>query len=258
MVVPVSLLPASGPGELTVSFLNVGQGDATLITTPSGKQVLIDGGPSGIVLARELGEVMPHWDRSLDIVILSHPDEDHMAGLIEARSRFAVSVAMDNEIARTTETFSYYEATYSDANGLRAGDDFTIDGVHFEVLWPDPEFGTGSTNDRSVVIRVSYEEITFLFTGDSEAPVHDALLLAGEVAADVLKVPHHGSATASRAFLDAVDPAVAVISVGPNPYGHPREEVLAALEGSRLYRTDRDGRVSIRTDGSRLRVSTER
>jgi len=258
MVVPVSLLQASGPGELTVSFLNVGQGDATLITTPSGKQVLIDGGPSGIVLARELGEVMPHWDRSLDLVILSHPDEDHMAGLIEARSRFAVSGAMDNGITRTTETFSYYEATYSDAKGLQAGDDFTIDGVHFEVLWPAPELSTGSTNDRSVVIRVSYGEITFLFTGDSEAPVHDSLLLAGEVAADVLKVPHHGSATASRAFLDAVDPAVAVISVGPNPYGHPRQEVLAALEASRLYRTDRDGRVSIRTDGNRLRVSTER
>jgi competence protein ComEC len=241
-----------------VDFLDVGQGDAALITAPDGQQFLIDGGPSGIELVRELGRVMPHWDRTIEAVLLTHPQEDHMAGLPELDRRFHILSAYQNGRSNTTETFGYYEAAYPTTRRLTAGDDFAFGGLRVEVLWPPVGFETEELNDTSLVLRVTYRHVSLLFTGDSEAPVHEALMAAGDLRADVLKVPHHGSKTTDPEFFAVVSPSVAVISVGTgNAFGHPHADTLAALQGTRLFRTDQDGRVTIRSDGRTIRVSSE-
>ena len=258
-VVPLTLLPRGGPGELVVQFLDVGQGDAALITTPNGRQVLIDGGPSGIELARELGQVMPHWDRTLDAVIATHPQEDHVAGLAEAIGRFRAAAVYENGRTNVTTAFAVFEKRASARQALEQGSSFQLDGVLFEVLWPPAGYTTDDLNNTSLVIRMTYGKRTFLFTADSEEGVHAELLRSGQLRADVLKVPHHGSQTTQPWFFNAVQPAVAVISAGAgNLYGHPHAQTLQALEGVRTYRTDESGRVTVRTDGATLRVSSER
>ncbi len=256
-VLPVSVLARPGDGGLTVRFFDVGQGDAALITTPHGRQVLIDGGPSGLGLARALSSSMPHWDRSIDLVILSHPQEDHMAGLPEIASRYAVSGTRDNGRENTTATFRYFRAGASASKPLEAGDSLSVDGVQIDILWPSPDYQSEELNDTSLVIRVSYRDISFLFTGDSEAPVHGALMESSDLRADVLKVPHHGSKTTDPALFAAVSPSLAVISVGAdNIFGHPHPDTLSALSGYRVLRTDQAGTVTVHTDGRSLRVST--
>ncbi|MBA4179304.1 MAG: DNA internalization-related competence protein ComEC/Rec2 [Anaerolinea sp.] len=259
LAVPVSLLPIGGPGDLEMSVLDVGQGDAILLTTPSGKRVLVDGGPSSIGLARELGAVLPHWQRRIDVVIVTHPQEDHIGGVPGLLRRYDVRAEWDTGATNMTMAASLYTQRAGRRRTVQAGDGFTIDGVRFEVLWPPPDYETKQLNDRSVVLRVTYGEVSMLLTGDFEAAAQLALMARGDVSADVLKVPHHGSKTSSAAFLKAVDPALAVISVGDkNRFGHPAEETLEALSGTRLLRTDQDGRVTVTTDGKRIRVSTER
>ena len=258
-VIPVSLLSRHGPGELVVAFLDIGQGDAVLITTPRGNQILIDGGPSGVVLARELGEVMPHWDRRLDAIVLTHPQEDHMAGFPEILNRMRVGVTYTNGIGNDTSAFREFRFRANNFRELSAGDRFELDGVKFEVVWPPPGFEDDDLNNTSLVIRLTYEDVTFLFTGDSEAVVHEQLVQSAVLQADILKVPHHGSKTTEAWFFDAVSPSVAVISVGSdNRFGHPHPDTLAALAGVRTFRTDVSGRVTVRTDGDRVAVATER
>lgn len=258
-IIPVSVLSHPGDGGLTVRFFDVGQGDAAFLTTPHGRQVLIDGGPSGLGLARALSASMPHWDHSLDLVILSHPQEDHMAGLPEVATRYAVGTTKGNGRENTTATFIYFQATSPLATSLRAGDTFVIDGVRFEVLWPRADYSSEELNDTSLVIRVTYGGVSFLFTGDSEAPVHRALIEGADVRADVLKVPHHGSKTTDPALFAAVSPSLAIISVGAgNIFGHPHPDTLAALEGYQVLRTDQHGTVTVRTNGRAISVSTAR
>ncbi|MGE0598060.1 MAG: ComEC/Rec2 family competence protein [Dehalococcoidia bacterium] len=258
-IVPVSLFPRSGPGELVVQFLDVGQGDAALITTPHGSQILIDGGPSGIDLARELGEVMPHWDRSLDLVIVSHPQEDHIAGIPEVFSRLHVGEVDDNGAENATASYAIYEDERPARLTLSQGDSFERDGVGFEVLWPPADYAPKNLNNTSIIVRVTYEGVSFLFTGDAEGPAFEALSATESVRASVLKVPHHGSKTTPAWVFEAVQPSLAVISVGEdNIFGHPHGDTLAALAGVPTYRTDLSGRITVRSSGGRLKVSTER
>lgn len=257
--VPVSLLPMRGPGEMEMAVLDVGQGDAILLTTPSGKHVLVDGGPSAIGLARELGAVLPHWQRQIEMVVVTHPQEDHIGGVPGLLTRYGVQAEPDAGARNATVSAVLYMDRATRRRTLAAGDSFTVDGVRFEVLWPPPDYATGELNDLSVVLRMSYGEVSMLLTGDFEAPAQRALMAREDVSADVLKTPHHGSKTSSPAFLKAVDASVAVISVGEgNRFGHPAAETLEALAGTRLLRTDRDGRVTVRTDGKRIAVSAQR
>ena len=256
---PVSLLPLGGPGDLEMAVLDVGQGDAILFTTPSGKHILVDGGPSSIQLARELGAVLPHWQRRIDVVVLTHPQEDHIGGLPGLLHRYDVRTEWDSGATHTTVAASMYGRRAGNRRTVQAGDSFTIDGVTFEVLWPPGDYQAKQLNDRSVVLRVSYGEVSMLLTGDFESAAQLALMSREDVSADVLKVPHHGSKTSSSAFLRAVGPTVAIVSVGENNrFGHPTDETLAALSGAQLFRTDQDGRVTVKTNGRQIRVTTER
>lgn len=258
VAIPLTVLPARGPGVLRIDFLDVGQGDAILLTTPHGRQVLVDGGPSGARLARELGEVLPHWDRSLDVVVLTHPQEDHAGGLPEIARRMSVAKTYTSGHRNQTLTLAAFEDRLAAREELAAGTRFTVDGIAFEVLWPPPGFEPRELNDASVVLRVSYGNVTLLLTGDIEGAVQRELQSRSDVAATVLKVPHHGSKTSVPEFFAAVGPVAAVVQAGEdNRFGHPHPETLEALGGSRVYRTDEDGRVTVSTDGHSITISTE-
>ena len=250
-VAHTSLAPIGGPGVLRIDLLDVGQGDAILLTTPHGRQVLVDTGPSGLRVTAELGEVLPHWDRSIDLLVVTHPQLDHEGGLTELRERLRV---------RTIAYPAWTGSRLEHAAPLAAGDTFELDGVRFRVLWPPAGLSPAEPNDGSLVLLVEYGRRSILLTGDIEASVQGEVARAsGPV--DVLKVPHHGSRTSAPAFFAAVRPAVALVSVGEgNPYGHPASATLEALAraGSAVFRTDRDGRVTVTVSAERVRVSTER
>ncbi len=254
-----SVAPIGGPGEMHVTVLNVGQGDAILVTTPNGERVVVDGGPSGIVLARELGEVLPHWGRGIAAAVLTHPDADHVGGLPALLDRFQVKRVYDSGEQRETAIFARFAEAAGPRRALRRGDVFEVDGVRFEALWPPPGPLDGPRNAFSVVLRVTYGNIVILLTGDIEETAQEALLAGGGIGAHVIKVPHHGAATNAGGFLDATGAQVAIISVGAeNRYGHPADETLRELAGWPVLRTDVHGRITIVSDGASLVIRAER
>ncbi|OAI42528.1 hypothetical protein AYO38_11410, partial [bacterium SCGC AG-212-C10] len=221
-IIRVSILPIGGPDEFELRVLDVGQGDAILLTTPHGKQVLVDGGPAESSLADELGRVLPHWERTIDVVILTHGDEDHAAALARQDRRYLVGQARDNGQEKSTTAYHSFTTRLVPDAPLLAGDVFTVDGVTFTVLWPPAGFVTQNANEASIVMRVDFGETSFLLTGDVEGEAQELLARAPDAQVDVLKVPHHGSKTSDAAFLQGTGATVAVISVGEsNRYGHP-------------------------------------
>jgi competence protein ComEC len=255
-VVMVGLVPLWGPGKLELAALNVGQGDALLITTPHGERYLFDGGPSGIALARELGGALPHWERRLDGIFLTHPDQDHVAGLPEALRRFEIGVVYDNGDSSSTQAYRAFASRAGDHRVLRAGDRFEHDGVVFEVLWPPEGYTPSAANDASLVVKVTYGATSVLLTGDLQGTSERLLVESGaDTGVTVLKVPHHGSANADAGFLQGTGARIAVVSVGAgNRYGHPTEKTLGYLSSMAVLRTDTWGRVVLRSDGREFRL----
>lgn len=259
-------------GRLHVHVLDVGQGDAIFIETPSGRQVLIDGGPSPSLLLSRLGRRMPFWDRSLDLVILTHPDGDHITGLVGVLERYWVDAVVWREVGCDGTICERWRQLVADGEATvyrgEAGLEMALEeGLRLAVLQPGAELLEGEGfNDNSLVMRLSYGRASLLLTGDIEAQAEETLLRSGaELRSTVLKVAHHGSCGSSRtAFLEAVAPEVAVISVGENDFGHPCDEVVERLEavlgdgGTRLYRTDQHGTVELVSDGARVWVKTGR
>lgn len=263
----VSLL-GQPSGLLRVAFLDVGQGDAILIQTPSGVKVLIDGGPSPQLLAQRLGEQLPFWERSIDLVILSHPQADHLTGLTEVVSRYAVGQVVEATGA-TSPLYQEWQRLLAQRQipqvRVQAGSTIEVgDGLRLQVLHPQALPSTlseGEINEASVVLRLELGEVSFLFTGDIGERGQAELLRRGtELSATVLKVPHHGSAASlSAEFLAAVSPQVAIISVGKdNPFGHPHPDTLSRLGGRPLWHTDERGTIEVSTDGTRLWLRSQR
>jgi len=260
--------------ELHVSFLDIGQGDAILIQRGS-QQVLIDGGPSPQTLTGELGDRMPFWDRTIELVVLTHPDDDHISGLVEVLERYRVEQVLYPDLEalddfedplslyqRWEELIEEKDIAYTPA---QAGEAIDLgDGVTMTVLNPPATLleGTDSdVNNNSAVLRLDTGRVSFLLTSDIMWEAEFGLIARGaELSSTVLKVAHHGSYTSTTAdFLAAVSPQLAVISVGEdNPYGHPSDEVVARLEASlgeeNVFRTDEQGTIEFITDGERLWV----
>ena len=258
-VFAVSLAPLTGPGRLEVTVLDVGQGDAILVTTPGGERIVVDGGPSGIALARELGAVLPHWEREVAAIVLTHPQADHVGGLPTLLERFDVGTVYDNGATHDTMIYARFAKGAPTRTALRRGDSFEIDNVRFEVLWPLPGELDSDLNEGSLVLRLHYQGATVLLTGDIEAKAQQALVELGDIEADVIKVPHHGADTNAAGFWSAAGTRLAVISAGAgNRFGHPSDETLAALAGQTVLRTDLHGRVTIASDGAAIRVRVER
>ncbi len=255
-------------GRLHVWFLDVGQGDGILIQTPGGRQVLVDGGPQPARLLSELGAVMPFWDRSLDMVILTHPDSDHMDAQVEAIRRFHVGQAVTSAPGAAQAECAPWHAALADRNTplttLHAGGWIDLgDGVALWVLWPPstPIGGDEADNENSLVVKVIYGDFSALLTGDTGTASEAYWLATGApLASTVLKVGHHGSAAStSPAFVGAVNPQLAVIQVGEgNRYGHPAPTVLETLAGCNVLRTDQVGRVHLTSDGRVVTLATQR
>ena len=264
---------AAQPGGIpTVTVLDVGQGDAILVEGGHGARALVDGGPDPERLLRALDGRLPAWDRRLDLLILTHPHEDHVAGFPVVLDRYRVGRVLVSGLPGDSPGYEALVERIAD-NGvphgsLAAGDRVTLDDVTLVALWPDPgsvpagplEDGS-SINDTSVVLLGEAAGRRFLLTGDVEAGVEAILAGRGIGPVDLLKVGHHGSDTSSTpAFLEALDPAVAVISVGAdNDYGHPSPGVIDRLAsgGSLVYRTDLDGTVEVELAPDAVRVRAE-
>jgi competence protein ComEC len=260
-------------GNLHVYFFDVGQGDSTLVVTPGGRQVLVDGGPGSESATRALAGPLSPWDRSLDLVVLTHLDADHAQGLLEVLERKDVGAVLVGAEDPASPLLPQWRAAQSRREtptvpvsaGYRVALEEKVYGVYLEVLNPpaQPFQGTGSDrNNNGVVLRLVYGDTSFLLAADIEAAAegHLAHFNPRGVASQVLKVAHHGSQTSTTdPFLRVVGPSLAVISVGEsNRYGHPHPQVVARLQSQvgegRLVRTDRQGTVEVISDGRTLWV----
>lgn len=255
--------PATRTGQVSVTALDVGQGDAILIEDASGRRVLVDGGPRGEDLALALGRHLPFDDRRIDVVILTHAQADHISGLLDVLGTYDVSSVLANPVQPGTPLTDEWASKLArfgiSVEEPRQGQVIRMDGAALHVL---QAFRTApELNDQSIVLRLVSGQSSFLLTGDLGEAGEQGLLSAGiEIDADVLKVGHHGSRfSTSEDFLARVDPDVSLISSGPgNPYGHPAPELLERIEGSVVYRTDEQGDITVSTDGEQFWVTTQR
>ena len=269
----LTLAAANRPDERArLTVLDVGQGDAILVEGGRGGRLLVDGGPDPGRLIVALDARLPPWDRRLDLVVLSHPHEDHVAGLALLLERYRVGRLFEPGMRGPGPGYEAFRARLT-ASGrqvdrLATGDHFTLDQIDVRVLWPDrgtvpdqpTDAGTG-INNVSIVLLGEVGGRRFLLTGDIEQGVDPVLVARGLPRVELLKVAHHGSRTATTsAFLDAVRPSTAIISVGTgNPYGHPSPATIRRLEAhrARVWRTDRDGSVEVAFGPDEISVTPE-
>ena len=249
-------------GVLTVAILDVGQGDSIFIESPTGVQILVDGGPDASLL-RELPGVMGVFDRSLDAVVETHPDADHIAGLVDVFERYEVEAFIEPGIPKDTLTYErlQQEVKEEGAAHLLARRGMRLElggGAELKVLFPDTDvsgLSSDKANEGGVVMKLTYGEATMLFMADVSSKVEARLITleGSELDVDLLKVGHHGSRTStSDAFVKAVTPAAAIISVGAeNNYGHPTSDVLQTLtkNAATPLRTDQEGTVIFVSNG---------
>ena len=267
VVLLVAVSAAVSAGEnLTVHFIDVGQGDSELLQF-AGKSVLIDGGTP------EMGQrvesyLQEHGVSSLDLVVATHPHDDHIGGLLTILNDLLVGQVLDSGQTHTSQTFENYLNLIDRKNILfntaERGQKIDIDpAIKIEVLSPPTTLFAGDLNQNSIVLKVTYNKVSFLFMGDAGIGAEGSLLSSGyDLRSDILKVGHHGSSTASSpAFLSRVKPTSSIIEVGAgNDYGHPTSKTLTALQntGSKIYRTDTNGNIIVTTDGQSYTVTTEK
>jgi competence protein ComEC len=258
-------------GTTRITVIDVGQGDSILVEGGRGGRLLVDGGPDPDRLLIELDRRLPPWDRRLDAVILTHPHEDHVAGLAMLLGRYRVGRVYETGMHGPGPGYKAWARALALPNAppdglLATGDRLAVDDLHLRVLWPDPgkvplepPDGGRGINDVSVVLLGEVAGRRILLTGDVEDDVDPLLVARGLPPIDVLKVAHHGSKTASTpAFLNVVKPSVAIVSAGAgNPYGHPARSTLDRLAstGARVLRTDTDGSVEVDIGASGIRVA---
>lgn len=239
-----------------------------LVITPGGKQIVVDGGP-GTKITDCLWGKMPFWDRTIEMVILTHGEKDHLEGLLEVLSRYKIKTVVETGILKDTELYSAWEAAVlkekAKVNILSAGDEIAVDNVHFKVLWPerldeqiwqkDPPL---SLNETSIVMKLSYGGFCAYLTGDETKEVLEKII---DGACPVLKVAHHGSGTGTNMeVLEKANPKLAIIQVGKNSYGHPHKEVIDLLvsKGVKILRNDINGIIELQISSKGFQIMTAR
>jgi len=254
------------PENLEVDFLDVGQGDAILIKAPAGQNILIDGGPDKAVLKR-LAENLPWWDKQIDLMILTHPHDDHVSGLIDVIKRYQVKEILYSGVIHNSPNFlAWLELIKNKKIKLTIIDrPQTVklsQNCQLDIIYPQESFlgqEVENLNNTSLTFKLIYGQTKFLFTGDLEQLAEEKILASAvNLQADVLKVGHHGSDTSSsQAFLDKIQPQLAVISVGKdNDFGFPSLRVIKRLErlGAQILRTDQAGTIKLVSDGVKVEL----
>ena len=266
LVIAKSALAAGPPRDLTVTFFDVGEGDSALVRSPGGAVMLIDGGPDPELVAVKLAAL---GVRRLDAVVATHPHLDHYDGLAAVLARYPTGLVLDTGCHPPETRSPPYQAFLSAARAAGvaqqhpvAGDSYLIGDIRVDVLSPDRCWqGTNSDpNNDSLVLMVSCGRGRVLFANEPEAAAQQEMLDRHEpIAAPVLNVPHHGAATSIVPFLRAIHETVAVVSVGPNSYGHPAPSTIDALlaSGARVYRTDLAGDVTVSFDDEGRVISVQ-
>lgn len=245
--------------KFTFAMLNVGQGDALFIESPTGTQILVDGGPPGKVMS-ELSRVMPLFDRTIDAIIITNPDADHIAGFLDVLKVYKVGQVFEAGTFNDSKTYSNLKKQIENKNipNILAKKGMRLDlggGAVIDILFPDRDVSTWTTNDGSMVAKLTYGETSIMLTGDSTSETEKIILQSypqSFLDSDFLKVGHHGSRTStSFEFVEAVTPEYALISDGKsNSYGHPHKDTLETLEdfGAKILRTDLLGTIILSCD----------
>jgi len=241
-----------------IHFFDIGQGDAIFIEVPNGNQILIDGG-SSIRILDKLGGVMPFWDRSLDLIILTHPHADHLDGLLEVLKRYDADMIMETGVNHSLPEYEEWRKLLNEKEirviTAKRGQRVRLaESAGLDVLMPFRNFSGESPkniHESMIVAKLYYGSNTAFLTGDAEKSLEYQLLFyGGDLNSDILKVGHHGSKTStSEEFLKAVSPELAIISVGrKNRYGHPNQEVIDRIikAGAQVRRTDQNGDILIK------------
>jgi len=253
---------------LQVYCLDIGQGDSILIKSPDNKTILIDGGPNNTVLY-ELGEVLPYWVDKINIVILTHPDLDHLGGLIDIGTRYKVDTYIFHSVVEHSAYFKYFKKLVTSYNmqavNVYQGDVIDLGKyVDFEILWPTDDYfkNHDNVNDGSIAGILSYGDF-FMYLGGDLSMKYELLSVKNrKLDIDVLKLGHHGSKfSTSDKFVKQINPENAIAIVGQdNRFGHPNDEVIEILDNNlvKFYRTDQQGRVVVSSDGHSYWIDTER
>jgi competence protein ComEC len=248
---------------LEIDFFDVGQGDGIFVETGDGKQMLVDGGPSNVILEK-LGKEMGFYDRYIDLVILTHPEYDHIGGLIEVIKRYNIGAIITTGVVRDTNQYKEWIKIIEQKNipiyiaQLGGQIDFG-NNIKMDILYPFENLvgqEVSNTNNSSIVGKLVYKDFEVLLTGDIEKSVERKLVNSGiDLKADVLKVPHHGSKTSStEEFLQAVNSVINIIQAGKdNKYGHPHQEVLERM--ANVLVTGQIGDLEILSNGRLFRLS---
>lgn len=249
-------------GTLQVYYLDVGQGDSSLIRTPENQYILIDAGNND--QGKNVVKYLKHLGvKTIDVMIATHPDADHIGGLDDVLKAFDVKSVYAPKVSHTTDTFKdFLTAVKNEGRTIKtakSGVTLDLKGITAKFVSPLNDYGD-ELNDWSAVLKLTYKETSFLFAGDAELQSENDMLADGvDLKADVLKIGHHGSKTStSKTFIDAVKPKYSIISVGKNNYGHPDSGILGRLKNvkSTVYRTDKQGTITAISDGNKITFYT--
>jgi len=252
---------------LSIHYLDVGQGDAILIQTPNKTDILIDGGPDNSIL-NELGKVMPFYDNTIDIIILTHPHSDHVVGLTEVLRRYQINKIYYTGVIHTSPDYIEWlkEIKKQNIQTIIIDEPILLElekDINLEFLYPFKSLNNKRVteiNNTSIVNRLVYNEISFLFTGDAEIEVEEELMEhETQLSSSVLKAGHHGSHSSSSIdFIKQVNPEISIIQVGTdNKFNHPHLITTKRLERLEIptYRNDLLGTISIQTNGQIMQLS---
>jgi len=249
--------------DLAIYFLDIGQGDSTLIKTPDNNFILIDGGPDNTILSK-LSEVMPFWQKNIDLVILTHSDLDHLSGLTEVIKSYTIGAVVYSDVTKNSDVYKEFERLITSNNikilGYTDKDDLKIGCcTYINFLWPKQETDLMNldTNNTSITFELVYKNTNAFFGGDLESEYEDKLVDEDSfLDVDLLKVSHHGSdKSTSKEFVQKLSPDIAIVSVGKeNIFGHPKESVIKIFKqfGIPVLRTDEIGTIRVWSNGGRL------